>query len=215
MAKTGLFTIAAVGIIIELLAVESALWAQNSDLGLHPAQATQNQETQDLFMQDQGIQDQGIQDQGIQDQGIQDQGIQDQGRSGFEVRYDLELLNRPLLTVSPDLPVYDKQVPDDSSLTLLSDYRVAVYPYYLNETYCWSAANIRYQPLYFEDVTLERYGQTKGCTRQPWVSAVHFFSSAALLPINIIREHPYSCQFPLGYSLPGGRTPTLRERLIR
>jgi hypothetical protein len=66
----------------------------------------------------------------------------------------------------------------------------------------WCAPNIGYQPLYFEDPVLERYGYSSGRVLQPAWSSLHFLGSAAALPIRLIRIHPASCDYPLGYCRP-------------
>lgn len=71
----------------------------------------------------------------------------------------------------------------------------------------WAAPNIRYQPLYFEDVPLERYGQTRGLLKQPYVSGYHFFKSFALLPYQMYHDAPQSCDYPLGFCRPGSSAP--------
>lgn len=83
--------------------------------------------------------------------------------------------------------------------------------------FAWAAPDIRYQPLYFEDVALERYGQTPcGCElRQTALSAAHFFKSAALLPYQMIEQDPHSCDWPLGFCRPGTETPFIWQKHIR
>lgn len=75
--------------------------------------------------------------------------------------------------------------------------------------FAWAAPDIRYQPLYFENVPHERYGQTpEGCElRQTVLSTVHFFGSAALLPYKLIDQHRHSCDGPLGFCRPGSESP--------
>ena len=82
--------------------------------------------------------------------------------------------------------------------------------------FAWAAPDIRYQPLYFEDVTLERYGQTPcGCDlRQRALSAAHFYQSAALLPLLMLDQPPQSCDWPLGYCRPGTDTPFIWQKRI-
>ena len=76
------------------------------------------------------------------------------------------------------------------------------------KVFAWAAPNIRYQPLYFEDVALERYGQTKGLVKQPIVSAFKFLRDGALLPFNAKIDNPYSCDTPLGFCRPGSPRST-------
>lgn len=80
------------------------------------------------------------------------------------------------------------------------------------KVFAWVAPNIQYQPLYFEDIALERYGETRGGLKQFAVSGFHFFKSAALLPYSMSIDHPYSCDHPLGFCRPGNRTDRVIQR---
>lgn len=75
----------------------------------------------------------------------------------------------------------------------------------------WAAPNIRYQPLYFENVRLERYGQTRGPWREVGDSARHFFISTALLPYHARFDHVRDCDYPLGFCRPGNSVPGTRQ----
>ena len=82
-----------------------------------------------------------------------------------------------------------------------------------NRIASWCAPNIRYQPLYFENVGLERYGYNPhGDIWQPAASALHFGTSFAILPVSTIREHPADCTWPLGFCRPGSLSPQIRNR---
>ena len=78
----------------------------------------------------------------------------------------------------------------------------------------WVAPNIQYNPLYFEDVVLERYGQTYPPTVQPWASAFRFYVQGLALPYNATVDRPFSCESPLGFCRPGRPTGNQRQRLI-
>ncbi len=78
--------------------------------------------------------------------------------------------------------------------------------------FCWAAPDIRYQPLYFEDVPLERYGQTRGTRLQTVGSAAHFFTSVALWPYHMCHDSPGSCDYPLGFCRPGDDVPYTIQR---
>jgi len=82
------------------------------------------------------------------------------------------------------------------------------------KTFCWAAPDIRYQPLYFEDVPLERYGQTRGTNLQTVKSGVHFFTSIALLPSHMRHDHPGNCDYPLGFCRPGDDVPYTIQRQL-
>ena len=63
-------------------------------------------------------------------------------------------------------------------------------------------------PLYFEDLSAERYGHHFGCV-QPIVSYGKFFVDLAMLPYNVCLDPPYSIQYDLGLYRPGDEVPHL------
>lgn len=71
----------------------------------------------------------------------------------------------------------------------------------------WKASNLVHNPLYFEEVNLERYGQTVGPVLEPVISSAHFFANIAVLPYKMGVHLPYECQYPLGYYRPGDCAP--------
>ncbi len=106
--------------------------------------------------------------------------------------------------VNVDVRDFYGQVPADESGALIASTQ----RYYRStpkteKVFAWAAPKIRYQPLYFEDAQLERYGQTKGLIKQPIVSGFKFFRDAALLPLNASIDCPGSCDGPLGFCRPG------------
>ena len=107
-------------------------------------------------------------------------------------------------------------IPSDQSGELIAQSlgKALVVP--SEKRFAWAAPDIRYQPLYFENVPHERYGQTpEGCEiRQTVLSAAHFFGSAALLPYKLLDQHPQSCDGPLGFCRPGSETPFVWQRPI-
>lgn len=83
-----------------------------------------------------------------------------------------------------------------------------------DKVFAWVAPNIHYQPLYFQNVALERYGQTCGGLKQSAASGFHFFTSFCRLPIAVIVDRPHSCEYPLGYCRPGNPTPMTFQKLL-
>lgn len=73
--------------------------------------------------------------------------------------------------------------------------------------YTWTAPGTCNKPLYFEEVQLERYGNSLGPIRQPIVSAAHFFATVPLLPYYMGAYPPGECQYTLGYYRPGSCNP--------
>jgi hypothetical protein len=59
-------------------------------------------------------------------------------------------------------------------------------------------ADVPYQPLYFEEVNLERYGYYCRCV-QPLVSAAHFYGTVPLLPYKMASEPPCELRSSLEY----------------
>ena len=78
--------------------------------------------------------------------------------------------------------------------------------------FAWAAPDIRYQPLYFEDVALERYGQTAGWYKQPVCSALHASKSFVTLLNQMRHDRPASCDYPLGFCRPGDCLPAIYQR---
>lgn len=76
----------------------------------------------------------------------------------------------------------------------------------------WEAPSIRYQPLYFEDVALERYGQTLPDYRQSIRSAIHFGKAMTGLGFQLQETPSRSCDSPLGFCRPGTCVPQTTQR---
>lgn len=68
--------------------------------------------------------------------------------------------------------------------------------------YFWQASNMAHQPLYFQQVYVERYGYTFG-RLQPIASGVQFLGDVAELPVKMVIRHPRDCVWTLGYGRPG------------
>ncbi len=76
-------------------------------------------------------------------------------------------------------------------------------------TYTWQASNIFYQPLYFEDPDLERYGHAWPFFVQPIVSSLRFTVQAIGLPYQSVIDPPCCRVYPLGFYRPGECAPKL------
>jgi len=76
----------------------------------------------------------------------------------------------------------------------------------------WASPNYCFQPLYFEDVNLERFG-ARHPFLQPGLSALHFFGSTIRLPYRAAQLPFNECVFTAGYGRPGNRYCYQRERL--
>ena len=79
-------------------------------------------------------------------------------------------------------------------------------------SYCWEAPGTAHNPLYFEEINLERYGYNYGHL-QPIVSAAHFFATIPLLPYEMTVHPPHEEVYSLGYYRPGDAAPRQRRRI--
>jgi hypothetical protein len=79
----------------------------------------------------------------------------------------------------------------------------------------WAPTELFFHPLYFDEPALERYGQTRNPLLQPAISGIHFFGSAALLPLELAAEQPCRRVSQLGYYRPGSVAPPVRDRMVR
>jgi hypothetical protein len=75
----------------------------------------------------------------------------------------------------------------------------------------WKASGLFSNPLYFEDVSLERYGQ-ESCVQNA-VSTAKFFGTVAILPYKMGVDCPREHDYKLGYIRPGNCAPPVCERL--
>jgi len=70
----------------------------------------------------------------------------------------------------------------------------------------WQGFAFCYQPLYFEEVNVERYGY-KVPYVQPALSAADFYLSIVKLPYKMALEPPWSCVSTQRYERPGNHPP--------
>lgn len=108
---------------------------------------------------------------------------------------------KPMASISPGIRPIDGKSPADQSWQLTQRDSMPIVS--SDKLFAWAAPNFSYKPLFFEDVALERYGQTRGFIRQPFVSGIHFLKSATFLPYYSLYDPVNSCDGPLGYCRPG------------
>jgi hypothetical protein len=82
------------------------------------------------------------------------------------------------------------------------------------DCYHWCPTCLCYQPLYFEEPNLERYGYGCGCYTcccstciQSAASAAHFFGTVPSLPYMMAANCPCECNYALGDYRPGDCVP--------
>ena len=79
----------------------------------------------------------------------------------------------------------------------------AVLPPWEHRIYTWSAPHFYHQPLYFQQINLERYGVGSRPLVAPIQSAAHFYGSMALWPAKMIWNWPTESVYSLGHQRPG------------
>lgn len=75
-------------------------------------------------------------------------------------------------------------------------------------SYSWEAPQLKYNPLYFEDAQLERYGN-EFCILQPFLSGARFYATLPTLPYQMMSEGNSLCHtvYDLGHDRPGNCVP--------
>ncbi len=120
---------------------------------------------------------------------------------------------RSIREINIDIRESAESFPGDRSQDLVNgDGSDWLYPARTSKTFAWTAPNIRYQPLYFEQVALERYGQTPCGYKEFVATATHFYTSAVMLPLHMRVTPPRSCDHPLGFCRPGSVNPYITEQ---
>lgn len=82
-----------------------------------------------------------------------------------------------------------------------------------NSEFNWVASNLRAQPAYWDDVPLERYGQTICPAAQPGISGAKFFLTFPIIPYKIGVDRTHDLIYTLGYYRPGSPMPAVRQTL--
>lgn len=108
------------------------------------------------------------------------------------------------LDIAPTAITTDAQAASEQRLEYLPDGSSAAWQ---NDIYCWTAPGFFHNPLYFEQVNLERYGQGTFRSLQPASSAAHFFATIPILPYKIGGQHWCEQNYTLGHYRPGNRNP--------
>lgn len=80
--------------------------------------------------------------------------------------------------------------------------------------FVWHPATVMYRTAYFDDVPLERHGQSICPTLQPVISGARFFGTFAVLPYKMGYQAHHEHVTDAGLMRPGSPAPCLRERLV-
>jgi hypothetical protein len=129
---------------------------------------------------------------------------------------DLKWPQRSIQEISIDPRDMAERKPADNSADLIDssppeNWYNASYGYQVVE---WTAPNLRYNPLYFEDVGLERYGQVHWGHWDAARSSMLFYGGVLALPYNMLKVSPHGCDTPLGFARPGSPAPATHNYLF-
>lgn len=108
------------------------------------------------------------------------------------------------LDIDPTAITTEATVGPAQRLEYLPDGSVAAWQ---GDIYCWTAPDFFHNPLYFEQVNLERYGQGTYEGLQPAASAAHFFATIPILPYKIGGQEWCERVYTLGHRRPGNCNP--------
>lgn len=119
---------------------------------------------------------------------------------------------RPFESITTTVAPPEGMLPDDQARELFRadpDHREEV----TYKPFHWAAPEIWHRPLYFDDVQLERYGQTWSPLLQPALSGAHFFGILPILPYKTGLDRPLAPVSTLGYYRPGSPAPCVGRRI--
>jgi hypothetical protein len=123
----------------------------------------------------------------------------------------VDLRDRTLQSITLDIEPRAEKLPDDLSSEIIHETEMLPPP--VVEYFYWEAPELWHHPLYFDDVQLERYGQSIAPRWQPFFSGAHFFGTLPILPYKMGHQSPRDCVTNLGYYRPGSPTPCVGRRL--
>ena len=128
--------------------------------------------------------------------------------------YDKPFQLRPLDGITPSDDYKPVEVTDRSKRTPEADkkfWQQQTMPARTFEgvAYAWEPSNMSYNPLYFEDPQLERYGHAFPDYVQPFVSIGRFGAQLMGLPYQTAIDPVHKSVYPLGWYAPGECAPKL------
>jgi hypothetical protein len=123
---------------------------------------------------------------------------------------------RPLSHITTDIAPPSGPMPGDRSGALVFS---TVNPLNFSRTndlvrYQWEAPVVAHGQLYFDDVPLEHFGQSRCRCLQPAISAAKFLGNVLILPYRMALDPPCRLTYNLrSYPRPGSPAPLVRETL--
>ena len=135
----------------------------------------------------------------------------------------VDLSNTPITQVSIDIRIPKEKgedgkplpVPRDLAAEWLGEHYAPQYACigrpWCETVYHWAATGFCHQPLYFEEINLERHGYRCSAI-QPVLSGASFFGNVAMMPYNLGAEPVCDCIYTLGHYRPGDCVPYQHHR---
>ena len=130
------------------------------------------------------------------------------GRKGTTL-CDNQFVLKSIRDISHDIrPARPDELPEECVID-----RPTYYDRHFGQTcMMWQASALSTQAAYFEDVQLERYGNTIVCPAlQPIISGARFFATIPILPYKMGVTPPGECVYTLGHRRTGNRAPYMVE----
>jgi hypothetical protein len=122
-----------------------------------------------------------------------------------------ERLRRPMTELTTDIAT-SGLVPDSNVVALAERFHsTGTHRGWAGMAYYWDASHLAHQPLYFQDVNLERHGYSHGLV-QPVVSAARFAGQFVLWPYALGARPHHEVEYTLGECRPGSDVPYVRDR---
>ncbi|QDU53610.1 hypothetical protein [Gimesia panareensis] len=129
----------------------------------------------------------------------------------FDYEPDPEIAkNEPCRNLCPRPDGKPCKASDKEGVAILEcprEFKLSHEPYpgrnFTESIYTWEASNVNYNPLYFEDPNLERYGLSRRDVVQPFVSIGRFTGQLIALPYQMSIDPLRKRMYPLGYYRPG------------
>jgi len=123
---------------------------------------------------------------------------------------------KPLSAIRVGIQPKGDMLPEDCSAELFTDRFAASSAPSLPgglTTFSWAPSNLAHEPLYFDDVPLENYGQTRHPLFQPVISGARFFGTLPVIPYKIGVDRLHDPVYTLGTYRPGSPGPCVHQGL--
>ena len=123
-------------------------------------------------------------------------------------------LFKPIGQIRAVLVADDDRLPPDCSGQFFTSELPGSQKRFVGEmNYRWQPTNFFHMPAYFDDVPLERYGQSVCPFFQPVISGTKFVLQVPMLPYKMGVDPPHACITSLGHQPPGNCVPCIRQTL--